>query len=249
MDGVRDLVAAGGVSVVLAQNRDRFAREPAYLYLLRQEFAGLGTTLRALNDRGDESPEGELTDGILDQLAKFQRAQIARNSRRRKLQKAREGKVIATTVPDYGFGYNAARDGYVVDEAAMAVVHRIFRMVGVEGKTAHAVKAAFEREGVPSPGRAAYWNKTFVRECILDDVYRPHAFEEVEALVSADVAARLDPQKRYGIWWFNRRRQKRTQVSENGTGGRSYRQRTTTVMKPKEEWIAVPVPESGVPCE
>src|SRR3712207_6566846 len=38
MDRVRDLVAAGGVSVVLAQDRDRFAREPAYHYLLRREF-------------------------------------------------------------------------------------------------------------------------------------------------------------------------------------------------------------------
>ena len=39
-DLVRDLVAAGGVSVVLAQDRARFAREPAYLpYLscLREE--------------------------------------------------------------------------------------------------------------------------------------------------------------------------------------------------------------------
>src|SRR5829696_2342125 len=38
MDRVRDLVAAGGVSVVLAQDRDRFAREPAYHYLLKKEF-------------------------------------------------------------------------------------------------------------------------------------------------------------------------------------------------------------------
>src|SRR5215204_6513197 len=37
IDRVRDLVASGGVSVVLAQDRDRFAREPAYLYLLREE--------------------------------------------------------------------------------------------------------------------------------------------------------------------------------------------------------------------
>ena len=33
LDKVRDLVAKGGVSIVLAQDRDRFAREPAYLYL------------------------------------------------------------------------------------------------------------------------------------------------------------------------------------------------------------------------
>ncbi len=32
MDRVRDLVTAGSVSVVLAQDRDRFAREPAYHY-------------------------------------------------------------------------------------------------------------------------------------------------------------------------------------------------------------------------
>ena len=38
MDRVRDLVAACGVSVVLAQDRDRIAREPAYHYLLRKEF-------------------------------------------------------------------------------------------------------------------------------------------------------------------------------------------------------------------
>jgi len=80
MDHVRDLVAAGGVSVVLAQDRDRFAREPAYLYLLRQEFAERRCNLRALNDRGDDSPEGELTDGILDQIARYERAKIAREA-------------------------------------------------------------------------------------------------------------------------------------------------------------------------
>src|SRR5215207_175544 len=39
MDRVRDLVASGGVYLVLAQDRDRFAREPAYLFYLREEFA------------------------------------------------------------------------------------------------------------------------------------------------------------------------------------------------------------------
>src|ERR671926_818819 len=53
MDRVRELVAAGGVSLVLAQDRDRFAREPAYLYLLREEFAEHGCKLMALNAQGD----------------------------------------------------------------------------------------------------------------------------------------------------------------------------------------------------
>jgi len=109
MDRVRDLVAGGGVYVVLAQDRDRFAREPAYHYLLRREFEEHGTKIRALNDRGDDSPEGELTDGVLDQLAKYERAKFTERSRRGKLQKARQGKIIATMKPPYGFRYNEAR--------------------------------------------------------------------------------------------------------------------------------------------
>jgi len=133
MDRVRDLVAAGGVSLVLAQDRDRFAREPAYHYLLRREFEEHGTKIRAMNDRGDDTPEGELTDGILDQLAKFERAKTAERSRRGKLRKAREGKIIAGHTPDFGFNFNATRDNYVVDEDKMRVVRRIFHMVGGRG--------------------------------------------------------------------------------------------------------------------
>src|ERR687886_2186342 len=103
MDRVRDLVAAGEVSLVLAQDRDRFAREPAYHYLLRREFEEYGTKMRALNDRGDDSPEGELTDGILDQLAKYERAKTAERSRRGKLAKARRGGVNPKDGSEYGF--------------------------------------------------------------------------------------------------------------------------------------------------
>src|SRR5215213_9189549 len=92
MDRVRDLVAGGVVSAVLAQDRDRFSREPAYTYLLRREFEEHECELRSLNDKGDGSPEGDLSDGILDQLAKFERAKIAERSRRGKLRKAREGR-------------------------------------------------------------------------------------------------------------------------------------------------------------
>jgi site-specific DNA recombinase len=92
MDRVRDLVATGGVSVVLAQDRDRFAREPAYHYLLQREFEEHGTRIRALNDRGDDSPEGELTDGILDQLGKYERAKDSRADPARKAEEGERGK-------------------------------------------------------------------------------------------------------------------------------------------------------------
>src|ERR687886_1792894 len=128
MDRVRDLVAAGGVSVVLAQDRDRIAREPAYHYLLRREFEEHGCKVRALNDRGDDTPEGQLTDGILDQLAKYERAKVAERTRRGLLRKAREGKVIKGPKPNFGFRFNETNDQLVIYELEMRIVEKMFRM-------------------------------------------------------------------------------------------------------------------------
>jgi site-specific DNA recombinase len=247
MDRVRDLVAAGGVSVVLAQDRDRLTREPTYHYLLRREFEEHGTELRALNDRGDDSPEGQLTDGILDQLAKFERAKTAERTRRGKLRKAKEGKIVAGRAATFGFGFNERRDGYVVNEGTMPVVRRVFKMVGTEGLPIRTVKRTFERDGVPTPNGGQWWSAKTLRDIILDDCYRAHTFEEVRELVGQDVAATLDPEKRYGISWYGRRRTSVKQVVEFGPGGKRYRRRRGATEKPREQWIAIPVPESGIP--
>jgi len=208
---------------------------------LQREFEEHSCKLRALNDRGDNSPEGELTDGTLDQLAKFERAKTAERSRRGKLRKAREGKVIANNSVDYGFKYDAARDGYEVDETTMPTVRRIFRMVGSEGHSLRKTKRRFDIEGLPTPGGKRYWSETFIREVVRDDVYRAHSFEEIEALVTPDVAARLDPDKRYGIWWFNRQRHTFKQVVENTPKGRS-------TAKGRRSWTSRGTSGSPCPC-
>jgi len=255
MDRVRDLVAAGGVSVVLAQDRDRFAREPAYHYLLRREFEEHGATIWALNDRGDDSPEGELTDGILDQLAKYERAKIAERTRRGKLRKAREGKVIAGRMASYGraafgFRYNDNRDSLLLDEERILVVKRMFYMAGVEGRPVYAIKRALDVDGVPTPtGKKSSWDAQLIRRYLLSDLYKPHTVEEVRQVVSPEVAATLDSGECYGVWWWGRSRVQRRQVSEpapNGDG-RRYRYRYKTTERPKEEWTAVPVPDAGIP--
>ena len=250
MDRVRDMVAAGGVFVVLAQDRDRFAREPAYHYLLRKEFEEHGTKIRALNDRGDDSPEGELTDGILDQLAKYERAKTAERARRGRLRKAREGKVIATHTPAYGFAYNAARDNYLVNEETMPTVVRTFEYVA-EGMSLRAVTKALIRDGIPSPSGKRVWNSYSVRAMILDDLYRPHTPGEIQGLVEegllmAAVAERLDLSRPYGVWWGNAVRDSVRTVSEpDAAGGRRYRKRRKTVPRPRAEWIAVPIDLTG----
>ncbi len=249
MDRVRDLVAAGGVSVVLAQDRDRFAREPAYHYLLKREFEEHGCRLSALNDHGDGSPEGELTNGILDQLAKYERAKTAERTRRGKLRKAREGKVVNAKRTRYGFKANTAGTGYEVDEEKMEIVRRIFRMIGVDRTGVHGVVTAFKKEGIPTPTGNKVWTRAIVKRFVREDSYKPHAFEELRDVVSPDVLSRLDETESYGLYYYNREKVVTQQVTQETPRGRIYKKKTKRVPKDRSEWIAVPVPDAGIPRE
>jgi site-specific DNA recombinase len=241
LDQVRDLVAAGGVSVVLAQDRDRFAREPAYLYLLKREFEGHGTKIRALNDRGDDSPEGQFMDGVLDQLAKLERAKTAERTRRGLDRKVAEGKVIRGNQQPFGFRYSEDGEALLVSEPEMRVVRRIFRQVGAEGLTMGEVRRRLRAEGVPS-AMGGGWPRSTIRYLLLNELYLPRRPAELEGLLPAPLLAALDPDREYGLWCWNRTKQ--TRWRERGEDG-AYRNRVKNEPRPREEWSSVPVDLSG----
>jgi site-specific DNA recombinase len=67
-------------------------------------------------------------------------------------------------------------------------------------------------------------------------------------LVSEEVAAKLDPGRSYGIWWFGKQRHVQKQVSKIGLDGeRYYRKSKSSTWNPKDKWIAVPIPDAGIP--
>src|SRR5215213_11506541 len=121
LDRIREMVVGGEVDAVVVLFRDRIARG-VYAQLLSEEFREHGARLVALNSRGDDSPDGELGDNILDVIAAWERKKIAERMNRGKRRKAREGQIVAGPHPNYGFRFNEARDGYLIDEEKIAVI-------------------------------------------------------------------------------------------------------------------------------
>ncbi len=234
---IMELAEAGAMDVVRATKRDRLFRSRLYRLLMDRDLADFGVKLEALNDTGHR-----IGDGVQDDFAEWEREEITRRTMAGKLEKARQGKIIAGRLSDYGFAFNATRDAYEVDESKMRIVRRIFREIA-SGSSIHSVQAALNSDSVPPPN-GRWWTRTFIRECVFDDVYKPHSPEEIFALVSegrlaAEVAERLrlgEAGSAYGLWWYNRRSLTR------GPGGKQCVRE-----KPRSDWIAVPVPDAGVP--
>ena len=149
------------------------------------------------NDHGDDSPEGQLTNGILDQLAKFEREKFKERSRRGKMRKAREGR-ISVTYPKYGFRFkDDSRAELVVYEPEMLVLKKLFELA-TEGYGLTAICSRLSQEGIRTPRGCERWDQRAVRRIIFCDMYKPHTYTEVTELTTPEVAASLDPDKEYG---------------------------------------------------
>jgi recombinase len=123
-------------------------------------------------------------------------------------------------------------------------VRRIFRSVA-EGVSVRSMRISLERDGIPAPSGIGRWNHTTIRNLIGSELYVPHAYEEVAALVEPGVAARLDKGAVYGLWTWNTRKTTRRKVWDEAAG--EFKIRYNYAPRPREEWLFVPVPDAGVP--
>jgi hypothetical protein len=86
------------------------------------------------------------------------------------------------------------------------------------------------------------WSHKVLKRIVKSDVYKPNTYEEEAELVAPQIAAALAPNKKYGIRWNNKYEITGHTVTEpDGGGGRRYKKRTITMLRSKDEWVAVPV--------
>lgn len=224
-----ELADSGEIDGVLAYRRDRLFRSRLYRLLYERDLKDIGVEIIALDDTGNR-----FGDAIADEVAEHEREQLVERSARGKVQKVRQGKLLAGKRPKYGFSYNEDRSALVPNSAQAAVLYRIFREVGAEAKPMNAVKLALQREGVPTAA-GGQWSTQAIRDYILDDAYLALDSTEVEEELGESLS--LDP-GRYGIWWYNRRRFRK---DRHGKQIKEWR--------PRSEWVGAPVPDLGIPPE
>jgi DNA invertase Pin-like site-specific DNA recombinase len=238
-----ELAQAGQIDAIVATKRDRLFRSRYHRLMFEEDLRELGVQLIALNDPGHK-----IAEGVMDDYSEWERQQILERTLKGKREKARQAKVVGNNVAAYGFQYGDGQGGYVVDPETAPVVRRIFQAVA-DGDSIYSLLNALNAEGVPAPRsnhshKTGQWSRAFIRQAVLNDLYRPHSYSELQRLVrdgnlAADVLDRLDKDKRYGISWAGR---KQVQTYYKG---REKKKRT--VDAPRKDWIAVPVPDLGVP--
>ncbi len=219
LDALRDAVRDGIVSTLVVLTPDRLARKYAYQVLLLEEFRRAGAEVVFLQHPISDDPNDQLLLQIQGAIAEYERAVLGERFRRGKLQKARDGHYITARAP-YGYRYVPRRDampGHItVDEPEAELVRRVYGWFTDEQTTIRqVVKRLNAGPDLPRSGRPA-WSPSTIHHILADPIYAGTAYANRYACVAP---TKPSPQ-----------RGPRTAAA------------TRRCLKPREQWIAIPVP-------
>ena len=215
---MRDGVEDGAFEVVGVLSPDRLARKYAYQVLLLEEFKRAGCEVVFVDHPISEDPNDQLLLQIQGAIAEYERALLGERFRRGKLQKAREGHFIGGRAP-FGYRYVPKRDGVpgylVVDETEAELVRILYGWLIDERMSVRQIlKRLNGGPWFPRSG-SSRWSASVVHHILSDPVYSGAAY--------ANRYRYVPPEK------------------PRARGPRSG-ENTSRKLRPKEEWIPIPVP-------
>src|SRR3954465_13187782 len=219
LDALRDAVRDGVVGIVAVLTPDRLARKYAYQVLLLEEFRRAGVEIVFLQHPISDDPNDQLLLQIQGAIAEYERAVLGERFRRGKLQKARDGHYLGGRAP-YGYRYVPRHDAVpshlVIDETETELVRMLYGWLGDEQMTIRQIlKRLNAGPHRPRSGRHC-WSLTVVHHILTDPVYAGTAYVNRYSLV---------PPKK----------------PRRDRGPRSH-DASCRQLKPREQWIAIPVP-------
>ena len=219
LDALRDVIRDGAVELVAVLSPDRLARRYAYQVLLLEEFRRAGCQVAFLQHPISDDPNDQLLLQIQGAIAEYERAVLSERFRRGKLQKARDGHYLGGRAP-YGYRYVPRHDAVpghlVVDDAEAELVRMLYGWLVDERMT---IRQMLKRLNAgPYHPRSGHhpWASSVVHHILADPIYAGTAY-----------ANRYD--------YVPARKPRRDRGPRNHEP--SCRQ-----LKPREQWIAVPVP-------
>jgi site-specific DNA recombinase len=216
LDRLRDAAEAGVLDGVLCLCADRLARAYAYQVLILDELKRFGVTVRFLEGPAmGEDPQATLLIQMQGVIAEFENAKIAERYRRGKLHRARAGEIPFWKM-SYGHRRVVPEDGartrIEIFEPEARIVREIFRAYVNEGQSIRQIAYDLHRRGIPSPTGKPIWGTSTIGRLLHNEAY-------------------------IGTVYYNRREW------IEGNARRGARNRKTRHRdRPREEWIAIPVP-------
>ena len=205
---------------VLIYDPDRLARRYSYQELVMDELREAGVEVIFVTVSAPKNSEDKILHGVRGLFAEYERAKIAERFRLGKLRKVKEGHIL-TTHPLYGYNYIPKQDkrhGYLeVNPEETRVVNMIYSWVGNDGLTLRAIVKKLQQLGIrPRNSKRGVWNTSTLSTMLRHRGYIGEAHYGASYAVAPEKPLKNEKYKKM--------------------------RKTSRKLRPKEEWITIPIP-------
>ena len=215
LDRLRDLVRDRAIDLIYIHSPDRLARRYVHQVVLMEEFERFGCQVAFFQQTPSKDPDSQLLVQIQGVIAEYERAKIAERLRRGKLYHARQGAILSWKAP-YGYRYvhyEGEPGRWEINEDEAPLIRELFGWLRDEALSVRqATKRLQASPWKPRAGRL--WSTSSVREILTNETY-------------------------IGISYYNRRR---WVESDRTDWPLKKNRKTKSILRPREEWIAIAVP-------
>lgn len=226
LDQLRQDADANMWDAVLIYDPDRLARRYSYQELVLDELEAAGKQVLFRTVPPPKDPEEKLMRGFRGLFAQYERMRIAERFRIGKLRKARD-KHIITSIAPYGYTLvtrqgkprdaNFVETHLIINPVEARVVRMLFDLVGNQGLTLRKVIRRLQEQGIkPRKNKEGVWGTTTLSTMLKRETYIGQAY------FGASIA--VEPKKP----WKKDEKYRRVK-------------KTSRKMKPKDEWLPIPV--------
>jgi site-specific DNA recombinase len=218
-DALRDAAADGLIDAVYIYCPDRLARSYVHQQVVLEELTKRGVRVHFVEHPIGERAEDRLLVQMQGVIAEYERAKILERTRRGRMHKVREGRMLPFGTAPYGYAIVRSKEvpggTVVVDEVEAQTVRAMYRWVLDEGLSARQVAKRMNALGM-RPRRAKVWVAASVHVMLTNPAY-------------AGMAT-------YG------KREPAEPKRPRHPGAYRKNAKSSHVIRPQAQWLQVPIP-------
>jgi site-specific DNA recombinase len=163
--------------VIIINTFDRLSRNQTHLAVLIDEMEHLGIKIACIKENFDDTPAGQFMRNALGFVAEIERHKILDRSIEGKRKRVREGKMLRSWKPKYGYQWaDATKENYVLVEHEAAVIRKIFILYTTRCMSLLAIANDLTSQGIPTPAGKKEWDKAVLNRILADPTYLGKAY-------------------------------------------------------------------------
>lgn len=213
---LRQLASSRDIEAAVIYDPDRLSRKLSHLMILTEELEGQGVEVIFVNAPRDDTPEGRMLFGLKGLFAEYEREKMRQRTMRGKKRRAKSGYVLGGRSP-YGYQYISEdhKGHYVIDEEEAKVIKVMFNWLVEEGMSTREIAWRLTMMEVPRKQGGRKWDTSTVHRILRNETYT-------------------------GLTHYNKHKSAIPPKHRTNREGKS--KVTSVIERPREEWIAIPVP-------